>query len=69
MPILSRVRRKPEKREGRAALLAHLTAVLGGVSGRGEENGSSPKRDLCNILERAGAEKVGKGCKVVRMST
>jgi hypothetical protein len=68
MPILSRVRRKPEKREGRAALLAHLTAVLGGVSG-GEEKGSLLKRDLCNILERAGAEKVGKGCKVVRMST
>lgn len=69
MPILSRGRRKPEKREGRAALLAHLTAVLGGVSGRGEEKGSSPKRDLCNILECDGAEKVGKGCKVVRMST
>jgi hypothetical protein len=58
IPILSRVRRRPENREGRATLFAHLTAMLGGVSGRGEEKGSSLKRSLCNILERADVEKI-----------
>ena len=60
MPILSGVRRRPENREGRATLFAHFTATLGGVSGRGDEKGSSLKRDACTILELAGLEKIGR---------
>jgi hypothetical protein len=59
MPILMGVRRKPENREGRTTLFAHLTAMLGGVSGRGEEKGSSLKRGLCNILEYTRKGRVG----------
>lgn len=66
MPILSGVRRSPENREVRTILFAHLTAVVGGISGRGEEKGSSLKRDFGNILERAGVEAIGR---VVRISS